>query len=95
MALPGGLGAVWFLTYLRHWLRWHYLSMSLSVSGLYGISVVEVTCRLFPAHLFWWTTVGTSMAILGRVGGFVYLKLRQSIRSEQLLWRRKNRKPAV
>ena len=53
MALPGGLGAVWFLTYLRHWLRWHYLSMSLSVSGLYDTFVVEATCRLFPAHLFW------------------------------------------
>ena len=43
MALPGGLGAVWLWTYLRHWLRWYYLGMSLSVSGLDGIFVVKVT----------------------------------------------------
>ncbi|XWW44886.1 hypothetical protein JYG30_19405 [Fibrella sp. USSR17] len=78
LALIGGVGAAWFRTYLRNWLNWHYLGMCLSVTSLYATFVVEATYRLFPLHLFWWTTVGTSMAVFS-IAGWVIAKNSRSL----------------
>ena len=77
LALIGGVGVVWTRTYLRNWLVWHYLGMSLSVTGLYATFIVEATYRLFPPRFFWWTTVGTSMVVFSLAGWLIYTYLEQ------------------
>lgn len=72
LALIGGVGVVWTRTYLRNWLFWHFLGMSVSVTGLYATFLVEATYRLFPPRLFWWTTVGTSMVVFSLAGWLIY-----------------------
>lgn len=73
LALTWGMAAVWFRTYLRDWLRWHYFGLSASVAGLYTTFIVEATYRLFPAAYFWWTTTGTAALMLAVAGGLIYL----------------------
>lgn len=73
LALGGGMAAVWLRTYLRDWLRWHYIGLSLSVTGLYATFIVEATYRLFPAAYFWWSTVGTATLVLGIASRLIYL----------------------
>ncbi len=77
LALAGGIGVVWFRAHLRNWLLWHYLGMSLSVTGLYTTFIVESTYRLFPPHLFWWTTLGTSLVVFSLAGWVIYRHLGQ------------------
>lgn len=74
-ALIGGVGVVWLRTQLRHWLLWHYLGMSLSVTGLYATFLVEATYRLFAPRYFWWTTLGTSMLVFGLAAWVIYKHL--------------------
>jgi uncharacterized membrane protein len=75
LALAGGIGVVWFRAYVRNWLLWHYMGMSLSVMGLYTTFIVEATYRLFPPSYFWWTTVGTSMVVFGVGAWLIYRHL--------------------
>lgn len=37
---------------LPSWLRWHYIGMGASVTGLYAAFLVESTYRIFPADWF-------------------------------------------
>lgn len=58
-----GVGAVWCRSVLAGWLRWHYLGMGASITGLYAALVVESTYRFFPAPYFWWSTLGPASVI--------------------------------
>jgi uncharacterized membrane protein len=58
-----GVGATGMRPYLLSWLRWHYLGMGASVTGLYAAFVVESTYRLFPPAYFWWVTLGSANAV--------------------------------
>jgi uncharacterized membrane protein len=69
VALLIGAGAAW-CRWLASWLRWHYLGMGASVTGLYAALVVESTYRFFPAPYFWWSTLGPA-TIVFLVGGVV------------------------
>lgn len=75
LALAMGVGVVWLRAYIRNWLLWHYLAMNSSVTGLYTTFIVESTYCLFPPHYFWWTTVGTSIVVLGLAGWIIYRQL--------------------
>ena len=63
LVLGVGAGAAWGRAVLPGWLRWHYLGMGASVTGLYAALVVESTYRFFPAPYFWWSTLGPAAAI--------------------------------
>jgi hypothetical protein len=63
-ALLLGIGAVVGRSVLPAWLRWHYVGMGASVTGLYAAFVVESTYRLFPAAYFWWSTLGPGVLVL-------------------------------
>jgi uncharacterized membrane protein len=70
VALLVGVGSVWWRASIVAWLRWHYLGMGASVTGLYAALVVESTYRFFPATYFWWSTLGPAAAVF-LVGGLV------------------------
>jgi len=70
MALALGVGAAWSRALLPGWLRWHYLGMGASVTGLYAALVVESTYRFFPVSYFWWSTLGPASVIF-LLGGVV------------------------
>ena len=58
-----GVGAALGRAVVPGWLRWHYLGMGASVTGLYAALVVESTYRLFPAAWFWWSTLGPASLV--------------------------------
>ncbi len=62
-ALLIGTGAVVLRPGNSAWLRWHYLGMGASVTGLYAALIVESTYRFFPPAYFWWSTLGPTAAI--------------------------------
>jgi uncharacterized membrane protein len=62
-ALLLGTGAVALRPVVVDWLRWHYVGMGVSVTGLYAALVVESTYRFFPATYFWWSTLGPTCVI--------------------------------
>jgi uncharacterized membrane protein len=63
-ALVLGIGAAVGRSVLPAWLRWHYVGMGASVTGMYAAFVVESTYRLFPAAYFWWSTLGPGTLVL-------------------------------
>jgi hypothetical protein len=63
-ALLLGVGAAVGRAVVPAWLRWHYIGMGASVTGLYAAFIVESTYRLFPAAYFWWSTLGPGMVVL-------------------------------
>lgn len=63
-ALLLGTGAAVGRAVVPAWLRWHYVGMGASVTGLYATFVVESTYRLFPATYFWWSTLGPGVLVL-------------------------------
>jgi uncharacterized membrane protein len=67
-----GVGAVWCRRVVASWLRWHYLGMGASVTGLYAALVVESTYRFFPAAYFWESTLGPASAIFLAGGVLLY-----------------------
>jgi uncharacterized membrane protein len=71
-ALLVGVGAAIGRAVVPVWLRWHYLGMGASVTGLYAALVVESTYRLLPAVYFWWGTLGTGSLVLLLGGGLLY-----------------------
>lgn len=68
VALALGVGAAMCRAVVAAWLRWHYLGMGASITGLYAALVVESTYRFFPATYFWWSTLGPASAVF-LVGG--------------------------
>jgi uncharacterized membrane protein len=54
------------------WLRWHYVGMGTSLTGLYAALVVESTYRLFSPAYFWWSTLGSGLLVLLLGGGLLY-----------------------
>ncbi|QJW90694.1 hypothetical protein HNV11_15535 [Spirosoma taeanense] len=56
--VPIGLRTVW-----PAWLRWHYVGMGASVTGLYAAFVVESTYRFFSPAYFWWVTMGSANVV--------------------------------
>ena len=69
-ALVVGLGSVGLRSVFRSWLRWHYLGMGASITGLYAAFVVESTYRFFSPVYFWWVTLGLATLVFG-MGGFI------------------------
>lgn len=67
-ALVLGIGAVALRPVVRGWLRWHYLGMGASVTGLYAAFVIESTYRFFPSAYFWWVTLGLAAVVFGTGG---------------------------
>lgn len=67
-ALVVGIGAALLRPVVRGWLRWHYLGMGASVTGLYAAFIIESTYRLFPPACFWWITLGLA-AVVFSTGG--------------------------
>ena len=67
-ALVVGLGAAWLRPAGCNWLRWHYLGMGASVTGLYAAFTVESTYRFFPLAYFWWLALGLAALVFG-LGG--------------------------
>ena len=63
-ALLLGVGAAVGRAVVPAWLRWHYVGMGTSVTGLYAAFVVESTYRFFPAAYFWWSTLGLGSLVL-------------------------------
>jgi uncharacterized membrane protein len=72
VALLLGIGAAVGRAVVPAWLRWHYVGMGASVTGLYAAFVVESTYRLFPAAYFWWSTLGPGLFILGLGSWLLY-----------------------
>jgi uncharacterized membrane protein len=70
LSLAVGIGAALLRTVVRGWLRWHYLGMGASVTGLYAAFIIESTYRFFPAAYFWWLTLGLA-AVVFSTGGVV------------------------
>ena len=68
LALLVGLGAVWQRPVGHDWLRWHYLGMGASVTGLYAAFLIESTYQFFPLAYFWWLTLGLAAGAFS-VGG--------------------------
>lgn len=64
-ALLLGVGAAVGRPAGQAWLRWHYIGMGASITGLYAAFVVESTYRLLPAVYFWWSTLGVGSLVLG------------------------------
>lgn len=69
-ALTVGIGSVWLRPFIGSWLRWHYLGVGISVTGLYASFVVESTYRFFAPIYFWWITLGLT-AIVFVMGGIL------------------------
>lgn len=69
-ALALGVGAALCRAVVAAWLRWHYLGMGVSLTGLYAALVVECTYRFFPATYFWWSTLGPASLVF-LVGGLL------------------------
>jgi uncharacterized membrane protein len=67
-ALVIGVGAVALRPVVRSWLRWHYLGMGASVTGLYAAFIIESTYRFFPLAYFWWITLGLAAVVFGTGG---------------------------
>ncbi|WP_144051596.1 hypothetical protein [Fibrisoma limi] len=69
VALLIGLVPMAFRSVLSTWLRWHYVGMGASVTGLYAAFVVESTYRFFPPEWFWYVTIGcaNSVFVVGAV----------------------------
>lgn len=72
VALLAGVGSVAFRSLVRSWLRWHYIGMGASVTGLYAAFVVESTYRFFPPSYFWWITMGSANVIFLLGGILLY-----------------------
>ncbi|MCK8493034.1 hypothetical protein M0L20_14290 [Spirosoma sp. RP8] len=72
VALLIGLGSISLRSTLPSWLRWHYLGMGASVTGLYAAFVVESTYRLFPPSYFWWVTMGAANGVFILGGLLLY-----------------------
>jgi uncharacterized membrane protein len=70
IALVLGMASVGLRTIIGSWLRWHYLGMGVSVTGLYAAFLVESTYRFFPPFYFWWVSLGLSIAVFA-IGGFL------------------------
>lgn len=70
-ALLVGLGAVWWRPVGRDWLRWHYLGMGASVTGLYAAFLIESTYRFFPLAYFWWLTLGLAAGVFSAGGALL------------------------
>jgi uncharacterized membrane protein len=68
LALVVGIGAALLRPVLRSWLRWHYLGMGASVTGLYAAFIIESTYRFFPLAYFWWLTLGLAIVVFGAGG---------------------------
>lgn len=85
-ALLFGVGTVWLRTYLRNWLLWHYLGMSVSVTSLYTTFVVEATYRLFPVQYFWWSTLGTSAIVFSAAGWLIYRHIGTYLPKQEQTW---------
>lgn len=68
LALVLGMGAVALRPVVRAWLRWHYLGMGASVTGLYAAFVIESTYRFFPPAYFWAITLGLAAVTFGAGG---------------------------
>ena len=62
-ALTVGLGSIWLRPFTGSWLRWHYLGMGFSITGLYASFVVESTYRFFAPVYFWWVTLGLTAVV--------------------------------
>jgi uncharacterized membrane protein len=73
IALVAGIGAVLFRPVIEHWLRWHYIGMGASVTGLYAAFVVESTYRFFPPGYFWWVTMGSANLVF-LLGGILLFR---------------------
>lgn len=71
-ALLVGLGAVWLRPFIPSWLRWHYLGMGVSITGLYASFMVESTYRFFAPVYFWWVTLGLTAVVFMAGGLFLY-----------------------
>lgn len=56
--VPVAFRAVW-----PTWLRWHYVGMGASVTGLYAAFVVESTYRFFPPEWFWYVAMGSANTV--------------------------------
>ncbi|MGI4760429.1 MAG: hypothetical protein ACRYF0_06970 [Janthinobacterium lividum] len=67
-ALAVGIGAAVLRPVGRNWLRWHYLGMGASVTGLYAAFIIESTYRFFPLAYFWWLTLGLAALVFGMGG---------------------------
>jgi len=67
-ALVIGVGAAALRPVVRAWLRWHYLGMGASVTGLYAAFVIESTYRFFAPAYFWWLTLGLAAVVFGAGG---------------------------
>jgi uncharacterized membrane protein len=65
LALAAGIGAALLRSVVRSWLRWHYLGMGASVTGLYAAFIIESTYRFFPSVYFWWLTLGLAAVVFG------------------------------
>ncbi|WP_266365477.1 DUF2306 domain-containing protein [Tellurirhabdus rosea] len=70
LTLTGGMGMAILKQPAKNWRFWHEALMGWSVTGLYAAGLVESTYRMFPAHYFWWVTMGLS-AITFLTGGFL------------------------
>jgi len=62
-ALLIGLVPVALRSVLPTWLRWHYIGMGASITGLYAAFLVESTYRFFPPEWFWYVTMGCANAV--------------------------------
>lgn len=69
-ALLVGTGAAVLRASLPAWLRWHYVGMGASVTGLYAALAAEGTYRFFPPRYFWWSTLGPAGVVLC-IGGLL------------------------
>jgi uncharacterized membrane protein len=63
LALLVGIGAALLRSVVRGWLRWHYLGMGASVTGLYAAFIIESTYRFMPGAYFWWLTLGLAAVV--------------------------------
>lgn len=70
IALLVGIGSVMLRSVAPSWLRWHYLGMGASVTGLYAAFLVESLYRFFPPTYFWWITMGAANGVF-LIGGLL------------------------
>lgn len=94
VALLIGILAVWLRPFVPSWLRWHYLGMGASVTGLYAAFLVESTYRFFSPAYFWWVTMGSANLVF-LIGGLLlyhyYPKWSEPGHSSHSSFRRVNR----